>query len=188
MDENSPPNLLWVDIETTGLEPEEHLPLEIAMAVTDKDLNVLYEAEYVINQQIVLNDLSDWVIETHSKNGLLAEVVKSGWTVEKVDRELNRAMLRSDLWPSFLVGDEKPPLCGSTVSFDRGWLKAWFPEFYKQIHYRNIDVSSLKELMKRWQPEDVISRKETSVHRAMPDLYDSIEELGVYREALMWGL
>lgn len=185
MTENSLPNLLWVDLETTGLEPDEHLPLEIAVAVTDSDLNVLYERSYVIYQPLVLNDLSDWVIETHSKNGLLAEVAQSNWTVPEVEFQLVTTMLPRWLWPNL---NEKPPLCGSTISFDRGWLKRWFPEFYSHIHYRSIDVSSIKELMKRWQPEDAVSRRDTSAHRAMSDIQDSIDELRSYRLALGWGI
>lgn len=180
------PNLLWVDLETTGLSPEEHLPLEIAVVVTDSDLNELYERSWVISQVLIVNDLDPWVFETHSQNGLIAAAVKSGVTVESVKKDLANLMIRSDLWP-WDADPRQPPLCGSSIQFERLWLAKFFPEFYKCIHYRSIDVSSIKELMLRWQPEDAVSRQNTSEHRALADIRDSIDELKSYR-SLLWGL
>lgn len=186
-DEYTPtPNLLWVDVETTGLDPEVELLLEVAVVVTDADLNELEAKSWVIHQEIVLNALSDFALKTHTENGLLNEVVRSGHTRESVDRELGNLMRRSALWPSFCVGDERPPLCGSSINFERQWLSAYLPEFYKYIHYRSIDVSSLKELMNRWMPDEAISRRDTSKHRALDDIRDSIDELRHYREVLCW--
>lgn len=177
------PNLLWVDLETTGLDPEKELLLEVAVVVTDADLNELEVKSWVIEQQIILNDLSDFALQTHTANGLLAASARSKSTVQAVQEDLERLMRRSDLWP-YDAGE--PPLCGSSIYFERQWLSYWMPSFYKRIHYRSIDVSSLKELMKRWMPDEAISRKDTSKHRALDDIRDSIAELDFYRQRLDW--
>ncbi len=180
---SNPQSLLmaWVDIETTGLDEHEHFPLEIGVVITDSDLNPLREWSYVIYWDLRLNNLSDWIIDTHAANGLLKEVKNAEMYVESVDKELSDLFFASDL---FFVGDEKPPLCGSTVSFDRAWLKKWFPKTHEMFHYRSIDVSSIKELQKRWMPGEAVSNKDTSVHRSIPDIYDSIAELKHYYNAL----
>lgn len=175
------PNLAWVDLETTGLDEFKCLPLEIGVVITDADLNVLREWSYVLHQDLYLNDLSDWVIDTHSANGLLKEVKNSRFEVELVDQEISNLFLASTV---FYVGDEKPPLCGNTISFDRAWLKRWFPLTHDCFHYRSIDVSSIKELQKRWMPGEAVSNKDTSLHRSIPDIYDSIAELKHYYNTL----
>lgn len=180
------PNLLWVDMETTGLDPKECIPLEIAVVVTDADLNELFAKSWVMHWQINLAELDEWPLKTHMQNGLLLDVTCTGVDIDVVRKDLSRLMIRSDLWPQILTKDTLPPLCGSSINFEREWLQEWFPEFYRDIHYRSIDVSSLKELMRRWTPEDAISRRETSKHRALDDIRDSIDELLSYREALCW--
>lgn len=180
------PNLLWVDCETTGLDPSTELLLELAVIVTDADLNELEVKSWVIGQEIVLNSLSDFALKTHTENGLLAEVVRSTKTLPSLDRELGHLMTKSSLWPEYTVGDNRPPLCGSSIKFERDWLSMYLPEFFGHIHYRSVDVSSLKELMKRWMPSEAISRRDTSKHRALDDIRDSIDELKHYR-SLLWN-
>lgn len=182
------PNLLWIDLETTGLSPTEYIPLEIAVVVTDADLNELEAVNWVMHWDIKLSEVSEFALRTHMQNGLLLDVATIGDDIDVVKQELSRLMLRSDLWPELLDKDTLPPLCGSSINFEREWLQEWFSEFYRDIHYRSIDVSSLKELMKRWEPESAISRRETSKHRALDDIRDSIAELKHYREVLGWGL
>ena len=178
------PNLLWVDLETTGLDPDEELLLEVAVVVTDAELNELEVMSWVIGQTIVLNDLSDFALKTHTENGLLAEVARSKRDADDLDDHLHRFMMRSDLWPNYLI--DLPPLCGSSISFERRWLEFHLPKFYGHINYRSIDVSSLKELMQRWIPGQAISRRDTSKHRALDDIRDSIAELQHYRDVLDW--
>lgn len=180
------PNLLWVDIETTGLNPDDCLPLEIAVVVTNSDLEEIYANSWLINWEINLGDLDEWPLKTHMTNGLLLDVTCKGRDIDEVRADLNRFMRRSDIWPNFLDGDDRPPLCGSSINFEREWLQLWFPDFYSRIHYRSIDVSSIKELMRRWLPNEAISRRETSKHRAMDDILDSITELKHYRDVLDW--
>lgn len=182
---SSLPNLLWVDLETTGLDENVELPLEIGYVVTDADLNVIDENSWVLSQTLLINDLDERVFDMHSKNGLLAEVVKSSYTTAEVDRLLSIRMRNSSVWPNFPIGDEKPPLCGSSITFDRRWMAKWFPEFYEKIHYRSIDVSSIKELMMRWNPSEARVVR-TGAHRSLPDLHDSITELKHYRDVLQW--
>lgn len=177
-------NLVWVDLETTGLDPENGVPLEIAVIVTDPDLKELEVVEAVISQNIYLNALDPWIVNTHTQNGLLAEVVSpESRESAAIDRELERLLLRSDLWPN---AQWKPPLCGSSIAFERAWLKVHFPKFFARLSYRSIDVSSIKELMKRWRPEEAIDTKEKSTHRALPDIRASINELQFYRNNLDW--
>lgn len=183
-----PPNLVWCDVETTGLDTDVALVLEVGLIVTDGDLNVLEAKSHVIYQDLYLNDLSDWILATHGKNGLLGEVKNSTKTLSGVDNDLTALLRRSDLFPIIASDDDKPVLCGSTIGFDRAFLERDFPAVSSRLHYRSIDVSSIKELMKRWMPDEVQSNKETSQHRVIPDLYDSINELKRYREVLRWGL
>lgn len=173
--------LIWVDLETTGLDPEKHVPLELAFVITNADLEIVEERSLVFHHQIILNDLDPWVRDTHTNNGLLLEVVASKTTRDDTDR-----MLRNICLNRYRLGDDKPPLCGSSINFERTFLSVYFPEFYNCLSYRSVDVSSLKELMKRWRPEDAISRTSTSRHRALDDIRDSIDELRHYREVLNW--
>lgn len=174
------PNLLWVDVETTGLSATEDALLEIAVVVTDADLAELFADSWVLYQDIHLNQIDEWPRKTHMANGLFEDVLTIGTDIHDVEDDLDRLMNSSELWP---IGSTHPPLCGSSVKFDRDWLAIWFPRFSSKIHYRTIDVSSIKELMLRWDPRNAIEHKD-SQHRALPDIRDSIAELRFYRSQL----
>lgn len=172
-------NLLWIDLETTGLDENEGMLLEVAAIVTTPELEEIETFHRVVYQpMIVLNDLDDWIIETHTKNGLLHEVVRSEHRLDTVDRELASFIIRNK------ESGSKLPLCGSSINFERRWMAKYLPVAYEYIHYRSVDVSSFKEMFKRWAPEirtpllvDVLS-----THRAMDDIKASIMELSFYRD------
>src|SRR5690348_10234996 len=115
------PNLLWVDMETTGLDPKECIPLEIAVVVTDADLNELFAKSWVMHWQINLAELDEWPLKTHMQNGLLLDVTCTGVDIDVVRKDLSRLMIRSDFWPQILTKDTLPPLCGSSINFEREW-------------------------------------------------------------------
>lgn len=169
------PDLLWIDLETTGLDPHHGLLLEIAAKITDPDLNTIETFGLVVNQQILLNDLDPWILDTHLPNGLLREVVASKVSLAEADSQL--ANFIEDHY-----GEQKPILCGSSINFERRWLELHCILTFDRLHYRSIDVSSLKELFRRWAPEFAVDSKDSSTHRAMDDIVASIQELGHYRE------
>jgi len=133
----------------------------------------------VINQQIVLNEMDEMVIDMHTKNRLFAEVIKSSYVASEVDRSLSNILRRSHLFPDWSV---KPILGGSSITFERNWLKTHFPMTFECLHYRSLDVSSFKEAWKRWYPVDYPMEESDSDHRALSDIRASIAELRGYRD------
>lgn len=178
----SNPKLVWMDFETTGLDPRKGLPLEVAVVLTEPDLTTIWEQSFVIHwslTELPLKELSPFILDMHSKNGLLDEVYRSGWDIKEVDIRV------SDLIQNeFEIGDLKPPLAGSTISFDRSWLEVWMPDTTSVLHYRNFDVSTFKEAARRWKPEVALPTPETEAHRALPDIRESIEAARHYRDSL----
>lgn len=181
--------LFWVDIETTGLDPEEEALMEVAFAVTDTRLRIVDTWERVISVDPHFLEArlkkNDYVRDMHERSGLATLVLQEDVAVSVKDAS-------DDLcaWLDCYEMDQGDPLCGSSVGFDRGWLDLWMPEVTRRFGYRNIDVSSLKELMMRWSPEiytelhgKVLNRKN---HRGAPDLEDSIQELKFYRNEFLW--
>jgi oligoribonuclease len=169
-------NLIWIDLEMTGLDPEKEKIIEIAAAVTDKHLNVLAtSASYAIHQaDQLLEKMDDWNKSTHTRTGLINRVKES---------HLNEAMVEQKIL-EFLepwVPTGKSPLCGNSIHQDRRFLRLYMPKLEGYCHYRHIDVSTIKELAKRWKP----SLKKTckhGAHQALDDVLESIEELRYYRD------
>lgn len=176
--------MVWLDLETTGLDPEKNTVLEIGIVVTNEELETGLEwSKIIIPNQSYLDDMNDLVREMHTKNGLL-EDLKSGvkpalWVQEAEDE----AIKTLEVLFGFEGNQEKVPLCGSTISFDRSFLVKWMPRLDKYFHYRSIDVSSIKELVKYWYPE-LPERPKNEIHRAIPDCHESIELLKYYRDRL----
>jgi len=170
-------NLVWMDLETTGLEPESCVILEIATLITDKDLNVIAEGpNLVIHQpEEVLKSMDPWAKKQHEASGLLAEVRRSGVSLVQAEEE-TLAFLREHTPPRAC------PLCGSSICLDRRFLVRYMPRVSEHLSYRHVDVSSLKELVARWFPEKALKRRKTSPHRALPDILSSLEELRYYRK------
>ena len=170
-------NLVWLDMEMTGLDPVNDKIIEIAVIITDPNLEILSEAPvFVIKQDnSLLQNMDAWNTNTHSKSGLI-EKVKHSTTSEK-DAE--------DQLINFLkpyVDKNKSPMCGNTICQDRRFMANYMPKLETYFHYRNLDVSVFKELAKRWRPELIGKFKKTAKHEALADIKESIEELKFYRE------
>jgi oligoribonuclease len=170
-------NLIWIDLEMTGLCPDTDSILEIACVVTDRDLNVLATGpEYAIrHDEIRLNAMDDWNRNQHGKSGLWQRVLES---------DVGHACAEADTL-AFLqqwVPAGKSPMCGNSICQDRRFLYRQMPALEKYFHYRNLDVSTLKELARRWAPELAKGFSKEAAHTALSDVQDSIAELRYYRE------
>lgn len=169
--------MVWVDLEMTGLDPVRDHILEIAVVVTDKDLNVVAEGpnRIIHESQEFLNALPDEQKAFLHKDGLWLDAPASTHLLPDVEDELVKFLEE-------YVEKGRAPLCGNTISKDREFLTRYMPRVVEHLHYRNVDVSTIKELARRWKPEvlEQVQKKET--HRARDDIYESIEELELYRE------
>ncbi|WP_374586280.1 oligoribonuclease [Pseudoduganella sp.] len=170
-------NLVWVDMEMTGLEPETDRIIEVAMIVTDMHLNVLAEGPVLAIHQSdeTLDKMDAWNKGTHGRSGLIDRVKASTVSEEAAEAEF-LAFMRQ--W----VPKGKSPMCGNTIGQDRRFMVKYMPKLEAFFHYRNIDVSTLKELGRRWKPEMVAGFKKAQKHTALADIIESIEELKYYRE------
>ena len=170
-------NLVWVDMEMTGLEPDTDRIIEVAMVVTDMHLNVLAEGPVVVVHQsdAVLDGMDNWNKGTHGRSGLIDKVKASTTSEAQAEEELIAFMKQ---W----VPKGKAPMCGNTIGQDRRFMVRYMPKLEAYFHYRNIDVSTLKELGKRWAPAMVSGFKKHQMHTALADIVESIEELKYYRE------
>src|SRR5471030_1038293 len=170
-------NLVWVDMEMTGLEPDTDRIIEVAVVVTDMHLNVLAEGPvFAIHQSDeTLDKMDAWNKGTHGRSGLIERVKASTVTDAQAEEELIKFMKQ---W----VPKGKAPMCGNTIGQDRRFMVRYMPKLEAYFHYRNIDVSTLKELCKRWKPEIVGGFKKHQKHTAMADIIESIDELKYYRE------
>jgi oligoribonuclease len=170
-------NLVWVDMEMTGLDPDNDKIIEVAVVVTDAELNVLAEGPvFAIHQSdAVLNGMDSWNKGTHGRSGLIDRVKAS--TVTEADAE--KALI--DFLKNF-VPSGKSPMCGNTICQDRRFMARGMPKLETFFHYRNLDVSTLKELCKRWKPEIANGFKKHQKHTALADIIESVEELRYYRE------
>ncbi len=169
-------HLVWLDLEMTGLNPEEDRILEIATLITDSQLNVLKEGPvFAIHQSCVLLDnMDEWNTEHHGQSGLIERVKHS--TISEIEAEEHTLAFLKEWVP---LG--KSPLCGNSIGQDRRFLYRYMPNLEAYFHYRNLDVSSLKILAQRWAPSVAAGVSKVSSHIALADIHDSIEELRYYR-------
>jgi len=170
-------HLIWIDMEMSGLFPDTDRVLEVALVVTDAELNPLAESPALVVHQVesVLEGMDAWNTSTHGRSGLIDKVRASRLTEAEVG-----AQMIAFLAP--FIGKGKSPMCGNSICQDRRFLARHIPELEAYFHYRNLDVSTLKELVKRWKPEIASGVKKEGKHTALADIYESIEELKYYRE------
>ena len=174
---NNSQRLVWIDMEMTGLDPEKDKILEVALIVTEADLTIVAEAPvFVIHQSDeILNGMDKWNTSTHGKSGLTAKVRESTMTEAEAEEQLIAFLKR-------YVPANVSPLCGNSVSQDRRFMFKYMPKLEQYFHYRTIDVSTFKELAKRWKPEVYKGFEKKSKHEALADIRESIDELAYYRE------
>jgi len=173
-------NLIWIDMEMTGLQPDSDRIIEIALLVTAPDLSIVAQGPVLVVHQPdeVLDAMDAWNKGTHGRSGLIDKVKAS--TLDEAQAE--RAALE------FLVQHvpaSASPMCGNSICQDRRFLARWMPKLEAHFHYRNLDVSTLKELAKRWKPELVKGFAKESKHEALADILESVEELKYYRSTMM---
>ena len=170
-------NLVWLDCEMTGLEPDTDRLIEIAVIVTNADLSLRVEGPvYVIHQSDeTLDKMDAWNKGTHGKSGLIDKVKASTTDEAQAEQQLIEFLLR-------YVPKSASPMCGNTISQDRRFLVRYMPRLEAFFHYRNLDVSTLKELAKRWRPTLYAGFKKAQSHTALADVHESIDELLYYRE------
>jgi oligoribonuclease len=170
-------HLIWIDLEMTGLNPDTDLIIEIATIITDKNLNILAQGPVLAIHQsdAALAAMDDWNQQHHGQSGLIERVQAS--TIDDAEAErLNLEFLQQ--W----VPENTSPICGNSIGQDRRFLVRYMPKLEAYFHYRNLDVSTLKELAARWAPEIKDGFNKVSKHQALDDIVESIEELRYYRE------
>jgi len=175
-----PLNLVWIDLEMTGLSPERDRIIEIATVVTDKDLNILAEGPVIAVRQSdqLLDGLDEWNTRQHGGSGLTERVRQSNVS----DAQAEAATIE---FLRHWVPAGASPMCGNSICQDRRFLANYMPDLQAFFHYRNLDVSTLKELVQRWKPELANGFKKRGSHLALDDIYDSIRELEYYRDVFI---
>lgn len=170
-------HLIWVDMEMTGLQPEQDRIIEVAVVVTDSELNVLAEGPVLAVHQsdAVLDGMDNWNKNTHGRSGLI-DRVKASSIDEAQAEELLLAFLAQ------YVPAGKSPMCGNSICQDRRFMARYMPRLEAFFHYRNLDVSTVKELCRRWQPQVAKGFNKRGMHTALADIHESIDELKYYRE------
>ena len=170
-------NLIWVDMEMTGLEPDRDVVIEIATIVTDSDLNTLAEGPVIAVHQSDdrLEAMDEWNTTHHTASGLVDRVRASAYNEERTAQE---TMAFLEQW----VPQGASPMCGNTICQDRRFMARHLPQLEAYFHYRNLDVSTLKILMQRWRPELEAGFTKTGTHLALDDIRESINEMRYYRE------
>lgn len=173
--------LVWIDLEMTGLDPQHHVILEIATLVTDNDLNILEEGPDLVigTDQDQLSLMDEVVVGMHTRSGLLSEIAASKLSLQEAGEQTLSFIQKHVPQPRTV------PLCGNSIGTDRRFLAQYLPEIEDWLHYRSIDVSSIKELAKRWYPTILKDAPpKARGHRAMDDIRESVEELRFYRSSL----
>jgi oligoribonuclease len=174
--------LIWLDMEMTGLNPLQDRIIELAIVITDKHLNTVAEAPvWVVHQSDeVLAGMDAWNQKTHGNSGLIDKVRQSTLTEAQVEQEALAFI-------SQYLSMGKSPMCGNSIGQDRRFMAQYMPTLEKHFHYRNLDVSTLKELARRWYPRIYDGFKKQTRHTALADVYESIDELKYYRETILVG-
>jgi oligoribonuclease len=170
-------NLIWIDMEMSGLIPDSDCILEVALVITDSQLNMVAEAPVLVVSQpdAVLDNMDKWNKSTHTKSGLIDKVKASKQAEDEVESKMI-AFLQKHVPPNI------SPMCGNSICQDRRFLARSMPQLEAYFHYRNLDVSTLKELVKRWKPDILAGLTKQGKHEALADIYDSIAEMKYYRE------
>jgi oligoribonuclease len=170
-------HLIWIDMEMTGLSPDTDRVIEVALVITDNNLETIAEAPVLVVHQpdSVLDGMDAWNKSTHGKSGLIDKVKASALDEAAVEVQMLEFLKE-------YVPAKTSPMCGNSICQDRRFLARWMPKFEDYFHYRNLDVSTIKELAKRWKPEVLQSMKKHGKHEALADIYESIQELRHYRE------
>jgi len=170
-------NLIWIDMEMSGLIPDSDRILEVALVVTDSQLKVVAEAPVMAVHQSdsILDNMDKWNKSTHTKSGLINKVKASKLNEDEVEKDMITFLQK-------YVPPNISPMCGNTICQDRRFLARTMPKLEAYFHYRNLDVSTLKELVKRWKPDVLAGLTKQGKHEALADIYDSIAELKYYRE------
>ena len=170
-------NLVWLDMEMTGLDPDRDKIIEIAFVVTDSQLETVAEAPVLVVHQpdSVLDAMDDWNKSTHARSGLIAKVKASSLTEAEAEQKFLDFLAEH-------LPIRTSPMCGNSICQDRRFMARHMPRLEAYFHYRNLDVSTLKELVKRWKPELAKGLTKHGKHEALADIYESIEELKYYRE------
>ncbi|WP_066566183.1 oligoribonuclease [Snodgrassella sp. CFCC 13594] len=172
----NPNNLAWLDMEMTGLNPDTDRIIEVAMIITDANLNVLAQSDvYVIHQpDTIIDHMDAWNTATHNRTGLVAKVKASSLTEAEVEQNLLNFLSQ---W----LPEKASPMCGNSIHQDRRFMARYMPKLEAYFHYRNLDVSTLKELAKRWNPAIAKGVVKKGAHQALDDIQESIEEMKYYR-------
>ena len=175
-----PNTLIWLDMEMSGLDPDRDRIIEIAIVLTNDKLETIAEAPVIVVHQpdTVLDAMDDWNKSTHGKSGLIERVRAS--QVSEAEAEARMIEFLQEWVPA-----RSSPMCGNSVCQDRRFLARWMPKFEAWFHYRNLDVSTLKELAKRWRPEVYAGVKKVGAHTALADIQESIAEMRHYRDTFL---
>ncbi|MBI2960687.1 MAG: oligoribonuclease [Betaproteobacteria bacterium] len=170
-------NLIWLDMEMTGLDPDTDRIIEVAIVITDSQLATIAEAPVLVVHQpdVVLDAMDQWNKGTHARSGLIDKVKTSALTEADVERMMLAFVAQH-------VPARTSPMCGNSICQDRRFLARWMKRLEAYFHYRNLDVSTVKELARRWKPELAKGVTKQSKHEALADIHESIEELRYYRE------
>ncbi len=173
----NPNHLIWVDLEMTGLNPDKDQIIEIATVVTDNHLNIVAEGPVLAihQEEAILSGMDDWNTKQHGRSGLLERVRNSVMDVQEAEAITLDFIMR-------LVPPNRSPMCGNSICQDRRFMFRTMPKLEQYFHYRNLDVSTVKELAKHWAPHIAKQFKKKSVHLAMDDIKESIAELQHYRD------
>lgn len=169
--------LVWMDLEMTGLDPDDNVIIEIATIITDDELNIVAEGPVIAVHQpsFELDKMDDWNVKTHNGSGLVERVKTSTISMEDAEKQTIEFIEQH-------VKKGHSPLCGNSIHQDRRFLVKQMPLLEEFVHYRNIDVSTLKELAKRWKPSILSGFKKSGSHKALDDILESIAEMKYYRE------
>ena len=170
-------NIVWMDLEMTGLNPEHDRIIEMATIITDRELNIVAQGPVIVIKQSdeLLAGMDEWNTRTHTKTGLVDKIKRSKITEREAEIETLDFIQRH-------TPKGRAPLCGNSICQDRRFLYKYMPELSDWLHYRNIDVSSVQELFKSWRPEVLANFSKRSTHQALDDIRESIEELKFYRQ------